>query len=418
LAAAKRTSRAALILLGLGFLIIAVTIFVLWPRVPEAPPTGVMRLTPVSFSDLDGWSDSDPRAALSALRRSCAVLKARPDTALLGGAGYAGTARDWRGACAAAQASAAGESDARGFFEHWFEPIAIATRDSAGLFTGYYEPEIRGSHTRHGAYQSPVYGLPNDLVTVDLGLFRKDLKGETISGHVVANKFVPFATRGEIEAQGLKSASVLFYSNDPVAVFFLHIQGSGRVHFDDGTFARVAYAGQNGHPYTAIGRTLIARGDIDRAHMSMQSLSAWLRANPKQARAIMDSDASYIFFSEAPIGDPKLGANGAQGLPLTPGASIAVDPRLHALGTPFFLDVMAPNPDANKPARPLRRLMIAQDTGGAIRGPIRGDIFFGFGPRADSMAGRMKSAGKFYVLVPKPLAEKLAPFRDYKLAGP
>src|SRR6202012_5885309 len=242
-----------------------------------------------------------------------------------------------------------------------------------GLFTGYYEPELRVSRTRHDRYQTPVYGLPDDLVSVDLGTFRDALKGERIAGRIEGHKLVPYATRAEIDADGLKSSHVLFYGDDPVAVFFLHIQGSGHVVFDDGTVARAAYAGQNGHSSTAVGKTLIRMGALKRENVSMQTIAAWLHTHTAQARAVMESDASYIFFKETPLGDPSLGSPGTEDVALTPGASIAVDNKIHPLGVPFYIATTTPD------GKPLNRLYVAQDTGGAITGAVRADIFFGFG---------------------------------------
>jgi membrane-bound lytic murein transglycosylase A len=264
-----------------------------------------------------------------------------------------------------------------------------------GLFTGYYEPELHASRIRQGRYQTPVYGFPSDLVNVDLGAFRESLAGEHIAGRVVGRRLVPYDTRAQIDANGLLTAPVLFYADDPVSVFFLHIQGSGRVVFDDATVARVAYASANGRTYTAIGRTLIARGALERGKVSLQTIRAWLRAHPDRARAVMESDASFVFFKETPLGDPALGSPGAEQVALIPGASIAVDSRLHPLGAPFYIATTTPD------GKPLDALYVAQDIGGAIKGPVRSDIFFGFGNHAETLAGEMKQRGRMFVLVPK-----------------
>ena len=325
--------------------------------------------------------------------------------------GYAGTVADWRAPCRAAQS--ANPSQAREFFEHWFTPLEVSAGDTReGLFTGYYEPELFAARVRHAAFQTPVYGVPDDLVSVDLGQFRPELRGEHIAGKVEGTRLVPYASRAEIDAHGVPKAHVLFYADDPVAVFFLHIQGSGRVRFDDGRRARVAYAAQNGQIYTAIGKTLKQRGDLEPEEMSMQGIAAWLRANPREARAVMESDASYIFFKMEPVGDPTLGATGAEGVALTPGASLAVDTRLHPLGVPFFVSTTAPD------AKPLQTLFVAQDIGGAIRGPVRGDIFFGFGKDAQKLAGGMKQQGRLFVLLPKPVAARLKPQTDFPASMP
>jgi len=362
------------------------------PPVTQPP---LLKLTRGDFSTLPGWKNISLETALASFQRGCAVLMQKPDATPMGGAGYAGTVADWRGVCAAAQ------GDPRAFFQNNFTPYVV---EGDALFTGYYEPEIRGRRTRGGTFQTPVYGIPDDLVRADLGLFNPKLQGEHISGRLDGHRLVPYATRAEINAKA-PPAPVLFYTDDPVAFFFLQIQGSGRAVFEDGRTARIAYAGENGQPYTAIGRTLIADGALTREEVSLQSIRAWLAAHPDRAQSVMETDKSYIFFQERPIGDPALGSTGSLGAALTPLASIAVDARLHALGAPFY--VAADGPD------PLHGLLIAQDTGGAIRGAPRADIFFGFGPDAERRAGLMKAPGKFYVLLPKALAERLGADRAF-----
>ena len=355
----------------------------------EERPISTLTLVPARFSDLPGWSSGDPGPALSAFRRSCRVILKTEGDAVLGA--YAGCAADWRSACRAA--ATVPQNGARKFFEANFSPLQVG---GEALFTGYYEPLLRGSRRRHGAYQTPVYALPRDLVGVDLGAFRSELKGEHIAGRVDGQKLLPYASRAEID-EFPPPASVLFYGDDPVSVFFLHVQGSGRVVLDDDTIVRVAYAAQNGRHYTSIGRALVRSGKLELKDASMQTIRAWLKTHPSAARKIMESDESYVFFKEAPVGDASLGSPGTQGVPLTPGASIAVDPNFHALGVPMFIAAKTGD------GQPLQRLAVAQDTGGAIRGPARADIFFGFGARAENLAGTMKSLGRLYILLPRHL---------------
>jgi len=366
------------------------------PPVTQPP---LLRLTRSDFSALPEWKNIKLETALASFQRGCAILMQKPDATPMGGAGYAGTAGDWRPACSAAQ------GDTRAFFEKNFVPYVV---EGEALFTGYYEPEIRGRRIRGGAFQTPVYGIPDDLVRAELGQFNPKLQGEHISGRLDGHRLAPYATRAEIDAKA-PPAPVLFYTDDPIAFFFLQIQGSGRVVFEDGPKnqigVRIAYAGENGQPYTAIGRTLIADGALTREDVSLQSIRAWLVAHPDRAQGVMETDKSYIFFQERPIGDPTLGSTGTLGAALTPMASIAVDARLHPLGAPFY--VAADGPD------PVHGLLIAQDTGGAIRGGPRADIFFGFGPEAERRAGLMKAPGKFYVLLPKALADRVGPSKDY-----
>jgi membrane-bound lytic murein transglycosylase A len=304
---------------------------------------------------------------------------------------YAGTTADWRDACKTAANTPPG--DARAFFESNFAPYVIGD----GLVTGYYEPLLNGSRSRHGRYQTPVYGVPDDLINVDLGRFRPEWKGERITGRLVGFRLEPYPPRAEIDARPPR-ARVLFYGDDSILVFFLHIQGSGRVRLDDGTTIRVNYAGQNGQSYTPVGHILINDYGLPREGMSMQVIRAWLKAHPSQERRVLESDASFVFFKEAPVGDATLGPPGSEGVPLTPRASIAVDAEIHPLGAPFFLS-----------GDGFADLFIAQDTGGAIRGPARADIFYGFGASAENTAGGMKAHPRFYVLLPKGVTPTLAP---------
>ena len=380
-------------------LAILATAFLLAACTAEKPPPAVpagLHLSRTSFDQLAGWQDGDAQPALASFQRGCAVLMQRPDGAPMGGAGYAGTVDDWRAVCAGAS------GDAKRFFAENFTPYAVS---GEALFTGYYEPQIRGSRARSGKFQTPVYGLPSDLVRADLGLFDPKLKGEHVSGRVAGHALVPYSDRALIETRGVKTASVLFYTDDRIAFFFLQIQGSGRVVFDDGASERIAYAGENGQPYTAIGRTLIADGSLAREDVSLQSIRAWLIAHPDRAATVMQTDKSYVFFQEKPLGGVALGSTGSLGTNLTPLGSLAIDQRIHALGAPIF--VAADGPD------PVHGLMVAQDTGGAIRGAARGDIFFGFGPEAENRAGAMKAPGHLYVLLPNALAAKLGDGADF-----
>jgi membrane-bound lytic murein transglycosylase A len=364
------------------------------------PQQAGLRLTRVTFADLPQWNGTD--AALSSFQRSCSLLMDRSDDAPMGGVGYAGTVADWRAVCTGAL-DYANNGEARNFLEKNFTPFAVSGGEP--LFTGYYEPQIRGSRMRHGAYQTPVYGLPSDLVRADLGVFNPRLKGEHISGRVEGQQLVPYADRAQINANGIATAPVLFFTDDPVAFFILQIQGTGRVEFDDADPVRIAYAGENGQAYTAIGRALIAEGALTHENVSLQTIRDWLLANPARARAVMETNRSYIFFVETPLGDTALGGRGSLGASLTPLASLAVDQRIHALGAPFYVAVEGPDP--------VHAVMVAQDIGGAIRGPVRGDIFFGFGPDGERRAGALKAKGALYVLLPNALAAQIGNTHDY-----
>lgn len=380
--------------------------------VPAAPPS--LRLDSIQFGELQGWTQSDPRSAVQAFVRSCAALAAKPDDAPLGGIDYAGTAGEWRPVCASAALVSLDDPEAaRRFFEREFVPYRIAQGSRVGLFTGYYEPQLKGGRARHGSYQTPLYGVPVDLVNVDLGLFRENLRGQRIVGKVVEGRLIPYPARAEIEGGALGEAAPILFVDDPIDAFFLQIQGSGRVLLDDGTVVRAAYAAQNGRPYTAIGAILIQRGELSREAVSMQSIRAWLLAHPVEAPQLMNANASYVFFAEQPLGDPSLGAAGAQGVPLTPEASLAVDLTVHALGVPVWLETTAPDPDPTKPDQTFQRLLVTQDTGGAIRGPVRGDVYWGYGSDAGAIAGRMRSEGRMAVLVPNSIASRLGPTAEF-----
>ena len=366
---------------------------------PATPPPPPFRLTRTSFNNIPGWSAAALEDARASFRRGCAVLARREAGAAMGGAGYAGTAGDWLAVC-----NDAG-SQARDFFQNSFTPYAISSgADVNGLFTGYYEPLLEASRSREGVYQTPIYGLPADLVQVNLGSFNSRYAGQRISGRVENGRLVPYATRAEINARP-PNAPVLLWAADPVAAFFLEIQGSGRARLPDGSMVRLAYAGGNGQPYTPIGRTLIAEDQLTRENVSLQSIRAWLKANPTQARRVMETNLSYVFFQQEVLAADVPGPNGTLGAPLTPKASLAIDARLNALGAPFF--VVAEGRD------PVQALMIGQDTGGAISGAVRGDIFFGFGEEAEQRAGFMNAPGRLFVLLPNEIAARIGETKDY-----
>ncbi|MFL6203379.1 MAG: murein transglycosylase A [Thermoanaerobaculia bacterium] len=366
-------SRRALVL---ALLLIALAALILWTlRRPKGEKEERRVLTPATFADLPGWKEDDLSGALAAFLRSCR----RSPSAACGAAARAGSART--------------------FFESSFQPFAVSAGDDPeGLFTGYYEPQLQGSRKRSDRYRVPLYIRPPDLVTVDLGDFREELKGQRIAGRVEEGALVPYPDRKSIEEGALSGKDLeLVWVDDPVDAFFLQIQGSGRVRLDDGTEMRVGYAAQNGHPYFAIGKDLVERGAMSREEVSMQSIRRWLERNPDLADDVMARNASYVFFEELKGEGPL----GAQGVPLTPGRSLAVDLKHWTLGTPVWLDTQAPSPRETGPDRPLRRLMIMQDTGGAIRGVVRGDVFWGHGEEAAAIAGRMKHPGRMWVLLPR-----------------
>ena len=396
-------------LVGLFVLAGSVAIFLWLFLRPPAPPPELERppgprLVALNFAALAGWADDTLGDALPALRRSCKRLLTQAPERSLGADGLAGTAGDWRLLCERARETA--PDGARAFFEQAFVPFAISGPEGAdGLFTGYYEPELDGRLAPEGEFQTPLYGRPADLIRVDLGAFRRSLEGQGIVGRIDGQRLVPYDERQAIRTQGLDGrATPLVWLDDPIAAFFIQIQGSGRVRLGDGSILRLGYADKNGRPYFAIGRALIERGALSRESVSLQSIRTWLRDNPAQADAVMDLNASYVFFRKL-TGD---GPIGAQGVALTPGRSLAVDRRFIPLGVPVWLDASLPATE-RAPATPLRRLMVAQDTGGAIRGMVRGDVFFGTGQEAEALAGRMKQSGRYYILLPKAIANRHRP---------
>lgn len=266
-----------------------------------------------------------------------------------------------------------------------------------GLVTGYYEPLLRGARKRGGAYQTPLYRAPDDLLTVDLASVYPELKGMRLRGRLVGNRIVPYPTRADMNQSNALAGKELVWVDDPIEAFFLQVQGSGRVQLSDTKeIVRIAYADQNGHPYKSIGRYLVDKGEMTLDQASMQSIKTWFVKNPARQQELLNANPSFVFFREEKLPDPKLGPKGSLGVPLTAQRSIAVDVQFIPLGVPVFLATTQPNKDA-----PLERLMLAQDTGGAIKNPVRADFFWGFGAEAGAKAGKMKQRGAMWILLPK-----------------
>lgn len=354
------------------------------PVPPAAPLDYRGKLQPASWLDLPDWRREPLRPALEAFVRSCTVLE-KQDA--------------WKGVCAGAQSLLpdAREPEIASFFELNFDPHQVVNADdsAAGMVTGYYEPLLRGSRTRSARYRYPLYAVPPDLLVIDLTSVYPDLKHKRLRGRVEGNRVVPYLARGDIDrdAAPLKG-SELAWVDDAVDAFFLHIQGSGQVEFENGERMRVGYADQNGHPFRSLGGLLIRRGELPPERASMQGIKDWARRNPRKVQQFMNENPSYVFFRELPRDLP--GPIGSLGVPLTAERSIAVDPRVIPLGVPVFLATTWPNT-----ADPLNRLMVAQDTGGAIAGAVRADFFWGFGDPAGNQAGKMRQAGRMWVLLPK-----------------
>ncbi len=365
---------------------------------PEPAKTGGLGLTPVAFASLPGWLADRHSDALTALLQSCRKPRAtrasadRPIEIALS---------DWVGPCdAAGQLDADDGKAVQLFFEQWFRPFRVANgAKSTGLFTGYFEAELRGALQKGEPYTVPLYRVPDDHVIVDLSKFDSALAGKRVIGRVADGKLEPYFARGDIEAGALSSGrQELLWVDDVIDAFVLHVQGSGRVILPDGEVVRLGYAGNNGLPYRSIGRALIDRGALPAGGASWGDIRRWIENNPDQAEALLAVNPRYIFFRKID-GD---GPIGAAGVPLTPRRSLAVDSRFIPYGVPIWLDTVWPNDTS----RPLRQLMVAQDTGSAIRGPIRGDFFWGYGAEALSYAGRMKSQGAYYLLLPRTAAAR------------
>ena len=375
-------------------------------KAPEQPspqaPAPSLTLTPVAFDAVPGWRQDRLTEALPALRRECAVLRAMAPDASLGGAPvvpHGAHPADWARLCTAADAMRTADPDAvRNMLERELRPYQIADHGQPeGLFTGYYEPQLDGALRRGGRYQTPLLRRPADLIQVDLGAFDTDLAGRSIFGHLSGNRLVPYYDRSQIEAGALAGQHLdLLFVTDPIAAFFLEIQGSGRVRLADGRVLRVTYDGQNGRPYVPIGRLLVERGALVHGQVSMQTIRSWLEAHPTEAKSVMDANPSYVFFRQERGLPPNEGAPGALGVPLSPGRSLAVDPHYLPLGAPVFVATTNALDGA-----PWQHLLLAQDRGGAIKGPVRGDIFFGWGAEAEALAGRMQQPGTAYLLLPR-----------------
>jgi membrane-bound lytic murein transglycosylase A len=361
---------------------------------PERPAPA-FRIDPVRYADLPGWRNASQNEALAALRRSCSRMQGRGPNAALGTGWVPLKQTDWAGACGALPPATVSPDAARGFFEQYFRPYLVSGENgSEGLFTGYFEVEITGSRHRTAASQVPIYTLPKDHITVDLGRFDPALAGKRVVGRVEGRHLVPYHMRGDIDEGALAGKGAeLIWADDPIDVFLLHIQGSGRVRLRDGSVVRIGYAGHNGHGYRSIGRVLIRRGELTRDGASWPHIRRWIETHPQKARALFAENPRYIFFRLI-AGD---GPVGAHGVALTPRRSLAVDARYIPYGVPVWLTTHWPN----TPGRPLNRLMVAQDTGAAITGAVRGDFFWGHGREAADLAGTMKGRGRYYVLLPR-----------------
>ena len=356
------------------------------PAVAAVTAEPKARWTPATFADLPGWLADNLRDVKTAFAENCKGLRSKPD---------------WVSACARYPFDAPAVQQ-RAFIEREFVPYQLTRADAEdqSLITGYYEPLLKGSRTKTSRFNVPLYARPDDLLVVDLGDLYPELKGKRVRGRLVdaapgaqGRRVVPYFDRAQIDSEGA-SLKPLAWVDDGVEAFFLHIQGSGLIELDDGKRMRVGYADQNGHPYRGIGRALVDRGELKLEEASMQGIKGWIARNPSKAQALLNENASYVFFRE--IDATAAGPLGSLGVPLTAERSMAVDTRFIPPGSMVYLATTYPNALV-----PLRRLMFAQDIGGAIRGVVRGDFYWGTGLAAGEQAGRMKQNAQMWVLWPK-----------------
>lgn len=359
-----------------------------------------MTLARATFADLPGWADDRHGEAIPAFLASCAKLASLGDDEPVAVSAYAGKAKDWRAACAAAaRVERKDHAAARAFFERELQPWAASGKTPEGKFTGYYVQQLRGSRTRQGEYQIPMLARPPDLVAVELSSFIDDGRGRRIWGRVEGGKLVPYPTRAEIRRAPLDEKQVVVWVDDPVDAIFTEIQGSGRVTLDDGSTLWLAFAGKNGHKFRGVGGILHKAGLIQKGEGTMQGIRAWFERNPDRFHEIADQNPSKVFFEESPVA----GALGTQGVVLTPRRSMAVDRAVVAFGTPIWVTTRAPTGPGGKVV-PWRQLLVAQDTGGGILGPVRGDIYWGDDAEAAEIAGRMGAPGRWWLLLPRKLS--------------
>ena len=353
----------------------------------------------VGFDQLPGWREDNLNGAFQAFLKSCDTLTKKDANKAFRPFGTYGA---FYAPCRAAQSLKIEDAyTLTSFFETWFDPYLVKkspSQETSGLFTGYYEASLNGSLRRYGPYQTPLYGMPTDLATADLGQWYEELEGKNITVQIKDGKIARYPDRAVIERQGLPKAEVVAWVDDPVDAFFLQIQGSGVVTLENGRQMRIGYAGKNGHGYFAIGRALIERGELTKEEVSLQTIRKWLADHPTQAQDLMNLNPSYVFFRKLETSGPV----GAQGVVLTPNRSLAVDRTLYDYGMPIWLNAEHPDPTKGQ----ITQMMVAQDTGGAIKGVVRGDFFWGYGPAAEKYAGEMKSEGRYWFLLPKTISTK------------
>jgi membrane-bound lytic murein transglycosylase A len=358
-----------------------------------------INLRPASFDKLPGWKSAEVSKSFLAFQNSCRTFLRQQPEGSVGSQQIQLKVKDWVPACKVAmQMNPVSESSARKFFKEWFTPVEFYNRKSiSGLFTGYYLPLLQGSLVKTSKFNVPIYGLPNNIITINPANFGLESSKTKLIGRLEGNKVLPYYTRAQINKGAIeKNAPVLVWVSSHIDRLFLEIQGSGMIKLPDGKKMYLGYAGENGAPYTPVGNVLVKKGIMTRATASMQSIKAYLQAHPKEILPTLDQNASFVFFRTL----EQTAALGAQGVNLTAGYSLAIDRKWIPLGVPLWLDTTRPDKNSDKP-QVFQRLMIAQDTGGAIRGAVRGDVFWGAGKEATYIAGNMKNEGHYWLLLPR-----------------
>lgn len=400
----KLKTKITLSILGMAFIAIGVALW--WPNSSKST-----FLRQVFFEQLPGWSNARFKQSLKTFQTSCrAFIKQDPER-VVGTETINLKAKDWHPAChAALQITSNFEKQAKQFFQEWFAPVEFYDdKPVRGLFTGYYMPLLKGSYKRTPTYHVPLYAVPNDLVTIDLGLFLPHLKNKKIIGRLKGTRILPYYTRKEINNGAIKHhAKVLVWVSSPIDRLFLEIQGSGIIELNNGKRIFIGYDGENGAPYTSIAAVLIKKGVMTKDNASMQAIKRYLEAHPKQLDKVINQNKSFVFFRKLHL-DAALGS---QGVALTPGYSMAIDRTWIPMGAPIWLSTSHPDINDLDASKPLQRLMVAQDTGGAIRGKVRGDVFWGGGEKATLIAGHMKNEGHYWLLLPRHVLPRIDPIQS------
>ncbi|MDP3704663.1 MAG: murein transglycosylase A [Legionellaceae bacterium] len=398
-----------IILVGIGFLVYSLKPYVRTkPRLPAwlslsmphlpAPKHG-LALKPGTYQQLPGWGSTNLKQSLLALRVSCHAFSRQDPNSVVGSRYIPLKAKDWAPACnAATQIDENSNDEIQLFFQTWFKPVEFQQgRPIHGLFTGYYLPSLQGSLTKSEHFSVPIYAVPPSLVTANLSSFSSNLPHHKIVGHVVAKKVVPFYTREAIDHGVISdSTPVLAWVNNSIDRLILETEGSGFVELKEGGQLAIGFAADNGAKYRSIASILIKKGSMNKDQASMSHIRSYFKKHPAQLRPVINQNKSFVFFRQL----PQNTVVGSQGVPISPGYTLAVDRQWIPMGVPLWLTTTIQDVTTNTP-KAFNRLMIAQDTGGSIRGMVRGDIYWGAGEKAKTIATKISSSGHYWLLLPK-----------------